>query len=123
MQSVETRNVGRDSLFLFAELEFEGRADSVRVKVRNLSAGGMMAEAPISTARGERLSIKLRNLEAVKGTVAWVQGDRFGVSFDTEIEPRVARAPVSKTEGASSPRFTRPIAAAPKHGDGPLRVV
>ena len=123
MQSVETRNVGRDSLFLFAELEFEGRTDSVRVKVRNLSAGGMMAEAPISTARGARLTVRLRNLEAVKGTIAWVQGDRFGVSFDAEIDPRVARAPVGNAEGASSPRFTRPIASAPKHGDGPLRVV
>ena len=123
MQSVETRNVGRDSLFLFAELEFEGRADSVRVKVRNLSAGGMMAEAPISTARGERLTIKLRNLNVVKGTVAWVQGDRFGVSFDIEIDPRVARAPVGSAEGASSPRFTRPIAAASKHSEGPMRIV
>ncbi|MDP4573593.1 PilZ domain-containing protein [Qipengyuania sp. G39] len=123
MHSVETRNVGRDSLFLFAELEFEGQTDPVRVKVRNLSAGGMMAEAPISTARGERLTIRLRNLEAVKGTIAWVQGDRFGISFDTKIDPRVARAPVGNTEGASSPRFTRSIAAAPRHGDGPLRVV
>jgi hypothetical protein len=123
MQSVETRNVSRDSLFLFAELEFEGRADPVRVKVRNLSAGGMMAEAPISTGRGERLSIKLRNLDAVKGAVAWVQGDRFGVSFDTEIDPRVARAPVGCAEETSSPRFTRPIGAAPRHRDGPLRVV
>ena len=123
MQSVETRNVTRDSLFLFAELEFEGQTDPVRVKVRNLSAGGMMAEAALVTGRGERLSIKLRNLDAVKGTVAWVQGDRFGISFDTEIDPRVARAPVGCTEGASSPRFTRPIAAAPKHSDGPLRVV
>ena len=123
MQSVETRNVGRDSLFLFAELEFEGRADPVRVKVRNLSAGGMMAEAPISTGRGERLSIKLRNLDAVKGTVAWVQGDRFGVSFDTEIDPRVARAPVARADGGISPRFTRPLAIASRHGDGPLRII
>ena len=123
MQSVETRNVTRDSLFLFAELEFEGRTDPVRVKVRNLSAGGMMAEAAIVTGRGERLSIKLRNLEAVKGTVAWVQGDRFGVSFDTEIDPRVARAQVGSNDGGSAPRFTRPMAAAPKHGDGALRIV
>ena len=123
MQSVETRNVTRDSLFLFAELEFDGKEDPVRAKVRNLSAGGMLAEAAVVTARGERLRIKLRNLDPVNGTVAWVQGDRFGVSFDTEIDPRIARAPVGGNDDAGSPRFTRPIATPPKHGDGALRVV
>ena len=45
MSSVDTRNVGRDSLFLVAQLTLDGQAEPVRVKVRNLSAGGMMAEA------------------------------------------------------------------------------
>ena len=107
MSSVETRNVARDSLFLFAQLTFEGRAAAERVKVRNLSAGGMMAETGGAEAsQGDRLTIELRNVGAVKGSVAWTQDDRFGVAFDTEIDPKIVRAPVGST--APAPRYTQP---------------
>ena len=103
MSSVETRNVARDSLFLFAELTFEGRPETVRVKVRNLSAGGLMAEgAGIAVSRGDRLIISLRNVGMVKGNVAWVQDARFGVSFESDIDPKVVRAPVGATREAQT---------------------
>ena len=44
MSSLDTRDVARESLFLFAELTLDGQPDAMRVKVRNLSAGGMMVE-------------------------------------------------------------------------------
>ena len=63
MSSVDTRNVGRDSLFLFAQLTLDGQAEPVRVKVRNLSAGGMMAEAGgMAISRGDRVGIELRKI-------------------------------------------------------------
>lgn len=109
MSSLETRNVGRDSLFLLADLAFEGRSDVLRVKVRNLSAGGMMAEFPHSAAVGDRLTAGLRNLGEVKGTVAWVQGDRFGISFDHEVDPVLVRAANSAAASdVEAPRHTRP---------------
>ena len=123
MQSVETRNVGRDSLFLFAELHFEGRPEPVRAKVRNLSAGGMMAEADVATGRGERMVIKLRNIEDVKGAVAWVQGARFGIAFDTAIDPRIVRAPVAVSTGPTSPSYARSAVTRPSYGEGPLRTI
>ena len=116
MSSVETRNVSRDSLFLFAVLAFEGRSGEHRVKVRNLSAGGMMAEAgDLTLEAGERLSVQLRNVGVVRGVIAWAQDKRFGVSFETEIDPKLARAPVGTVAApAGSPGDTASVSFTPE---------
>lgn len=95
--NIETRQDGRDSLLLLAQVRVEGRGVAGRVKVRNLSAGGMMAEGEMEVARGESVEVELRNLGWVRGSVAWKQGDRFGIAFVDEIDPRDARAPVHGT--------------------------
>jgi hypothetical protein len=77
-----------------------------KVKIRNLSAGGLMADAPLKVQRGQLVSIELRNIGWVEGSIAWVQDNRFGVAFHEEIDPKVARAPV--TQGESTARFVRP---------------
>ena len=96
ISNVDTRQVGRDSLFLLAQVRVEGRTQAGRVKVRNLSAGGMMAEGEVQdeVVRGARVEVELRNLGWIAGSVAWVQGNRFGIAFVDEIDPRLARAPV-----------------------------
>lgn len=91
MTAMETRSVSRDSLFLFAGIRIEQEPDTHRVKVRNLSDGGMMGEGSLRVQRGNRLDIELRNVGAITGTVAWVQDDRFGVAFDEEIDSQAAR--------------------------------
>jgi hypothetical protein len=109
MASVETRQVERDSLLLLAQVRVDGGEGEYRVKVRNLSAGGMMAEGSAPVVRGSLVSIALRNIGWVEGSVAWKQDDRFGIAFVQEIDPRVARAPIaSGGPDLSSPRFTRP---------------
>lgn len=95
MSNVDTRQVGRDSLFLLAQVRVDGKGPVGRVKVRNLSAGGMMAEGDVEVMRGARVEVELRNLGWVPGTVAWVQGNRFGIAFVDEIDPKLARAPVA----------------------------
>lgn len=87
MSNVETRHVNRDSLFLLAQLRVEGQDDLYRVKVRNLSAGGMMAEGPVPVQRGQQVAVELRNIGWVDGSVAWKQDDRFGIAFLDEIDP------------------------------------
>ncbi len=108
MPAVDTRHISRDSLFLMAELRLDGRDSLERVKVRNLSPGGMMAEGSVRVLRGARLAVKLRNTDWVDGSVAWVQDNRFGIAFDYEIDPAQARAPAVDPEGTSAPRYTRP---------------
>lgn len=119
MPAVDTRNISRDSLFLMAEVRLEGSDALERVKVRNLSAGGMMAEGPLRVMRGARLSIKLRNIEWVDGSVAWVQDNRFGIAFDREIDPAMARTQKSNPDDVSTPRFVRPASIQPSYVANP----
>jgi len=91
MTGVETRSVSRDSLFLLASVQVEQQSEAHRVRVRNLSDGGMMAEGNLFVKRGNRLEIELRNIGKVPGSVAWVQDNRFGIAFDTEIDSQRAR--------------------------------
>lgn len=95
MNNLDTRQVDRDSLFLLAQLRVEGHDTPYRVKVRNLSSGGMMAEGEVKVARGTLLEVELRNLGWIEGTVAWKQDNRFGIAFVEEIEPKRARAQVT----------------------------
>ncbi|MGC1269004.1 MAG: PilZ domain-containing protein [Croceibacterium sp.] len=110
MSSVDTRQVNRDSLFLLARVRVDGRDGDDRVKVRNLSPGGMMAEGDVRVARGSRVSVELRNVGWVDGSVAWKQDNRFGIAFLEEIDPKLVRAPgQAETPAASfeNPRYTR----------------
>ena len=108
MSNVETRQVERDSLLLLAQVRVDGAGAECSVKVRNLSAGGMMAEGKAPVVRGSLVSVALRNIGWVGGTVAWKQDDRFGIAFVEEIDPKLARAPVAAGNDLSSPRYTRP---------------
>ena len=102
MSGVETRSVSRDSLFLLANIRVEQGEETHRVRVRNLSDGGMMAEGTLRVQRGNRLHIELRNVAPVAGSVAWVQDDRFGIAFDEEIDSQVARRPSQQEDGDSA---------------------
>ncbi|MWV28779.1 PilZ domain-containing protein [Aurantiacibacter rhizosphaerae] len=95
MSNVDTRQVDRDSLFLLAQLRVDGQSEIFRVKVRNLSAGGMMAEGEVRVIRGALVEVELRNIGWIEGTVAWKQDNRFGIAFVDEIDPKRARAPVT----------------------------
>lgn len=99
MSAVETRHIPRDSLFLAADVRLDGVSERFRVKVRNLSPGGMMAEGSVPVTRGARLLIDLRNIGLVEGSVAWVQENRFGIAFADEIDPKRARAPADNSAG------------------------
>jgi hypothetical protein len=81
-------------------------ASEHRIKVRNLSSGGMMGEGSVRVKRGAILQVHIRNIGWVEGSIAWVQDDRFGIAFREDIDPKVARSSSQPSE--RSPRFTRP---------------
>lgn len=110
MAGVETRSVARDSLFLLADIRIEQGAEIHRVRVRNLSDGGMMGEGNLRVQRGHRLTVDLRNIGIVGGTVAWVQDNRFGIAFDEEIDSQGARRPSQGSED-SAPGVIEPSRA------------
>ena len=91
MDESEQRQIARDSLFVLADLRLAGSEGLHRIKVRNLSGGGMMGEGPVRVVRGNPVSVNIRNTGWVDGTVAWVQDNRFGVAFCEEIDVQAAR--------------------------------
>lgn len=109
MSDSDHRQIGRDSLFVLADLRIDGIEGEQRIRVRNLSSGGLMAETPCKVMRGQLVWVNLRNIGWTEGAVAWVQDSRFGIAFREEIDPLLARAPVQTAPGDSStPRFVRP---------------
>lgn len=103
MSAVETRTVSRDSLFLLASIRVEQDSEAHKVRVRNLSDGGMMGEGTLRVQRGNRLEIELRNIGKVDGSVAWVQDNRFGIAFDEEVNSAMARKPSGEAETVTAP--------------------
>lgn len=86
MADTDIRAARRDSSFLLANVRRENDAELHRVRVRNLSNGGMMGEGGVHVSRSDRISIELRDIGQLTGTIAWVHGRRFGVAFDEDID-------------------------------------
>jgi hypothetical protein len=97
------RGKNRNSLLVKAVLRFPNTKEEGEVRVRNISSGGLMAEAPLRAPRGEPVEIKLRNIGWVSGKVAWVAESRFGIAFDYPIDPKMT---TQKAEsGFELPRY------------------
>lgn len=116
MAPLDTRHVERDSMFLMAEITLEAATPlaATRARVRNLSAGGMMVESDLAVARGQRLVAQLRNIGSVVGTVVWVRSTSFGVAFEREIDPKLARMQVFGGD-KEAPVYARAALSAPRH--------
>ncbi|MDE2301342.1 MAG: PilZ domain-containing protein [Sphingomonadales bacterium] len=104
----EHRHLSRDSLFVLATLRLDGEASDRRVRIRNLSPGGVMGEGRCRVTPGQAVIIEIRNAGWVKGRVVWVQDDRFGIAFDEDIDARIVRAAPSVPDEA--PMIRRPQA-------------
>lgn len=109
----------RDSMFLQAVIRSRGSggdSPAFPVRVRNISAGGLMAQSDRPVARGDHIFIELRNIGQVGGTVAWINEDRFGVEFDAPVDPKLARQKVGgaravapQISGAGFRKVTHPL--------------
>ncbi|WNO52571.1 PilZ domain-containing protein [Stakelama saccharophila] len=101
---VETtqRSESRDSLFLTARFRYSATVEPVRVRIRNLSSGGLMVEYGGNIAIGSPVEVEVRGIGWVAGHVAWCAEQRVGVAFDQEVDPKRARRPVGT--GAKNPR-------------------
>lgn len=103
------RQEQRDSLFLTADFRLVGQTTVQPVRVRNLSAGGLMAEFPTGLAQGLEVEFDVRGIGWVSGRIAWSAAGRIGVAFDRQIDPLLARKPVG--QGAQTPVYVKPIFA------------
>lgn len=122
MSAVDTRHISRDSLFLLAELRRTDAMQNVRVKVRNLSTGGMMAEGEFTLRIGDSVTVRLKNIGDVRGTVAWVQDNRCGIAFAETIDPKQVTAK-SGDDTYKAPDFVRQIQHGRVESKEPLRKI
>ena len=87
MTGLQRRSLERHDTVQLADVQVGRDPAQHRIKVRNLSARGLMGEGALHVSSGTRLSIDLPDVGIVAGTVVWVQEPRFGVAFDDEVEP------------------------------------
>ncbi|APZ97057.1 pilus assembly protein PilZ [Sphingopyxis sp. QXT-31] len=90
-----SRGADRDSLFMQARVAVAGKGEPLSVRVRNLSAGGMLAESPVSVAQGTTVEVELRNIGPVPGRIVWTGERKFGIAFDRAINPQSVRRDVA----------------------------
>lgn len=105
--SVALRGMKRDSMFLKASLYLRRTDHRFDIVVRNISAGGMLADTPQELGNGDLVTVTLRKVGDVPGRVVWSQGNRFGVAFDVAIEPQMVRTPVTAPKPRSAPSAAR----------------
>jgi PilZ domain len=100
------RSGARDSLLLTAQFRVDG-GSACTVRVRNLSAGGLMAEYAEPIGLRTPVAVEVRGVGWVAGKIAWAAEGRVGVAFDTPIDPKLARKPVGG--GGKTPAYAKPI--------------
>ncbi|MFZ2995129.1 PilZ domain-containing protein [Sphingobium sp.] len=105
------RNSPRDSLFLLTNFSTPEGVPLGKARVRNLSATGLMADCERAVPADTKVQFDLRGIGRVSASVAWARGDKVGVTFDTPIDPQLARKPVSSgAEQPMMPDYLRPLA-------------
>jgi PilZ domain len=97
------RGADRDSMLLKAVLKFPTSGEEGEVRIRNLSAGGLMAEVSAAAVRGEKVEINLRTIGWIRGTIAWISEGRMGIAFDHPIDPKSARNPIGQNNDSIAP--------------------
>ena len=86
----------RDSMLLMGTIKAVGDVarQTQPIRIRNLSATGLMAESQAEYDVGCLVDVGLRGVGIVSGEVVWVRDGRMGITFTTTIDPKRARQPV-----------------------------
>jgi hypothetical protein len=94
-------------MLLQAMMWVVGENQGSQLRIRNISAGGLMADCTQCLATGQAVEFEIRNIGMVPGRIAWADGQRIGVAFDAAIDPQLARKPVG-TKATESMLVRRP---------------
>ncbi len=121
INETENRQIARDSLFVLVDLRVDGEITDHRVKMRNLSAAGMMAEGSVLVRRGMVVWVNLKDAGWVEGTVAWVQEKRFGIAFREVVDPTAARNTKVPPAHIGTYEVRKPVIGGLARVDGPVR--
>ena len=99
--SMESRQSAR--VALSSDIGFKRHGDGrYQVGLFDLSTGGCCLSPPVRLGQGDRVSLRIPNLVAIHGQVAWAGGWRAGVQFDQPFHPAVFDQVVDRLKGASA---------------------
>jgi PilZ domain len=101
---VALRGTKRDSMFLKAAVYCRRTDHRFDIVVRNISAGGLLADTPQALDIGEVVLVTLRKIGDVPGKIVWSQPSRFGIAFDVTIDPQDVRQPIKAPRKPLDPR-------------------
>jgi PilZ domain len=90
-KSVETRDKSRESIFLGAVISLGNQRQSLNVRVRNISSGGMMIDLAGPQPKGLAVTAEMKGIGEVRGRIAWSTENRAGIAFDRAVDPKLAR--------------------------------
>ncbi|MBY8823765.1 PilZ domain-containing protein [Sphingomonas colocasiae] len=96
----------RTSRLLACDMRLQDGA-VLRIRVRNISAGGLGGRADAPVDAWQPVEVMLPGIGAVAGKIAWVRQDQFGVQFDRPIDP--AKALVTSAQPQKSGHVVPPI--------------
>ena len=92
-----------DRVPLSCEVEFKRHGHSrYRVDLFDISPQGCCLSPPIRVDIGDTISLRIPDLEAIHGKVAWVQGWKAGVQFDQPFHAAVFDQLISRLGGPSA---------------------
>lgn len=96
MTTVENRQRIRSGVQQDAQIRIGEHLDAElaqhTVTIRNLSAGGVMAEGAVPVMNGCAIAIHIAPHGWIEGRIAWIQDNRFGIAFAEPIDPSAAIA-------------------------------
>ena len=124
MNPLETRQVTRERVLMFAQVRVANSSDQHRVRIRDLSAQGVQSEGDIEAQLGDHVEIDFGAAGKVWGVVTRRDGRVLGLKLDEEIEPDVIRRAITtKDEGCYRPPWYVRGLGREKNCIGPTRKV
>lgn len=103
--SPQNRKTRRSNVLMSASIEVSGV--SLPVKLRNLSAEGVLVEAERLPVEGSSILFRKGDL-SVKGRVAWVKTRHAGIAFDRLLEPEQVLRHIPAPKPRMVQEFRRP---------------
>lgn len=101
------------TMLLVARIVLETGEDQL-CRIRNISPGGLMLESSATLRSDQKITIQLRDLCALAGTVVWVRAPNCGIKLDPLADvPELLRSITAKSADASPAAFS-PAAFMPR---------
>lgn len=103
MSGEDQRTAQRSKLLLMVGLRLPTRRMAVRVKVRDISAGGARLDFDGGGLPDERVVLEFGASGQVTGRIAWATSTEIGIAFDHPVDPESVRRPVTGSYQAPPP--------------------